>query len=83
MTEDIIQKIERYKLLCTELMSEDKYIFIKFFDGNLERWSSSEILDIRTTKLYFKPFKGHGIGEELECRWINIVEIDEYNEVRE
>lgn len=78
--EDIRQKIFRWKILCTQLKEEDKYIFIKFLEGNLERWSSAEILDIGITKLYFKPFKGYDIGKELEPRWINVIDIQEYKE---
>jgi len=80
MTEDIRQKIERFKLLCEQLVEEDKSIFIKFFEGNLERWCSAEILSVGENNLYFKPFKGHGVGEKIQVRWVNISELKEYEE---
>ena len=83
MTEDLRLKMERYKILCEDLLEEDKRIFIKFLEGELERWSSADIILVGETNLYIQPFKGHGVGDKIQVRWINIVEIEEYKEVRE
>jgi len=78
MMEDLRQKIERLKILCEDLDKQEKSIFIKFFEGNLERWSSAEIFNIGDINLYLKPFKGHGVGKKIDILWANIIEIKEF-----
>lgn len=80
MIEDLRQKIERWKILCEDLLEEDKSIFIKYLESDLERWCSANIIFISEKKIYIESFKGHGVGEKIPIRWINIIDIDEYRE---
>ena len=80
MTEDLRLKIERFKILCEDLDNEDKDIFIKFYQGGLERWSSAKIILIGETNIFIQPFKGHNINERIQVRWANIIDIEEYLE---
>ena len=77
MTEEIRDKIERWKLLC----EEEKKVFIKFIDNlNVERWCSAHVLIVGEKNLYFKPFKGNFIDKKLQVKWFNIIELNEYQE---
>lgn len=80
MTEDIRQKIKRLQLLCEQLEEEGKQIFIKYFEGNLERWCSADIISVGEKHLYIQPFKGNGVGKKIQVRWMNISEVEEFIE---
>ena len=80
-TENIKDKIERWKILSESLLKEDKPIYIKDVYGTLY---FADILLVGDNIIEIKCFEPEEkAGKKYGLYWANISKLDEYKEVVE
>jgi len=80
-TENLHEKIERWKLLSESLLKEDKQIYIKDVYGTLY---FADILLVGENLIEIKCFEPEDkAGKKFGLYWANIFKLDEYKGVLE